>query len=140
MWLNVKPVLHIVDTRTGFENAIFIRAKSAESLWIYFINFWATIYIRFPQIIRLDRETRFTSVEFSENAKTIGIELQLCGNVSHSSMGQVERYQQPLKRIFNVNETQNNLNKKSKLRIFIKAMNETMGPNRLVLSQFVLGT
>lgn len=36
MWLDNKPVLHIVDLETGFQNAVFIRTESETNLWNYF--------------------------------------------------------------------------------------------------------
>lgn len=32
MYLNKKPVLHVIDTATNFQNAVFIRSKSTEDL------------------------------------------------------------------------------------------------------------
>ena len=87
MWLNGKPVLHVVDTETGFQNAIFIQDKTAENLWNDFINCWASVYTGFPEIIRLDRETSFTSTAFRENAEGVGVELQFSGIEAHNSIG-----------------------------------------------------
>lgn len=32
MWMNEKPVLNIVKTETGFQNATFIEGKTTESI------------------------------------------------------------------------------------------------------------
>lgn len=79
MWLDHKPVLHIVYIETGFQNAIFITDKKAPSLWNDFINCWASAYVGFPETIRLDRETSFISKKFRQNAQDLGIELIYSG-------------------------------------------------------------
>lgn len=61
MWGNGKQALHILYTSSGFQNSVFIRDKSAESLSTDLINCWASAYIRFPEIIRLNRDTSFRS-------------------------------------------------------------------------------
>lgn len=75
MWIDVKPVLHIIYTEDGFKNSIFIRYKSAELLWRDFISCWEYLYIGFREIIRLDREPSFTSMKIRENVGNIGFEL-----------------------------------------------------------------
>ena len=57
MWLDKKPILHIVDTATNFQNALFIRKKTAQDLWDDFVDCWASVYTGFPEIIRLDRRS-----------------------------------------------------------------------------------
>lgn len=60
VWTNVNLVLDFVETETGFQNAVFIRNKLAESLWNEFINCWADIYSFSAEIIKWDRETTVT--------------------------------------------------------------------------------
>lgn len=56
----------------------------------------------FPEIIRLDRETSFTSVEFRENAENIGIKIKVSGIEAQNYIGQRQQCQHLLRRIFNV--------------------------------------
>lgn len=99
MWLNEKPAIHISDTKNGFQNAFFIKEKSAESLWIDFIYCLAYVYIWFPEIIWIDREKSFMSMKFLKNADNVGIELQFSGIEAHNSIGQGERFYHPLRSI-----------------------------------------
>lgn len=62
MSLNGKPVLHILETETGFQNDLFTGDKTAERLWTIFINCWTSVCIKFPEIVQLDRYTSFTSM------------------------------------------------------------------------------
>lgn len=88
---------------------------------------------RIPIILRSDRETSFTSMDFRESAENVGIELQFRGIEDEKSIGQGERYQDSRRRIFNViYETNTKMDSNSKLRIAIKAIKDTMGTNVLV--------
>ena len=69
MWLNGQPVLHVVVTATNFRNAIFLKMKSTTDIWRAFIDCWTSVYIGFPEIIRLSRESTFMSEQFRKNAK-----------------------------------------------------------------------
>lgn len=70
MMLNGKLFLHIVDTKAGLQNAVFIDYKSAK---VFGFNHWASVQTVFPNIIRLDRETSFTLSEYRENSDNLGI-------------------------------------------------------------------
>ena len=140
MWLNGKPVLHVVDTATNFQNAVFLKSKSTDDIWNDFIDCWTSVHVGFPEIIRLDRESSFTSDQFRKNAKTVGVDLQFSGIESHNAIGQGERYHRPLRRVFNIlKEEHKSLDDKHILRISTKAINDTMGPNGLVPSLLVFG-
>ena len=140
MYLNSKPVLHVVDTATNFQNAVFIRSKSAIDIWQDFLDCWVTVYTGFPEIIRLDRESSFVSDKFRNNAKDNGVDLQFSGIESHNAIGQGERYHHTLRRIFNiVTKEHPSISDKHILRLSIKAINDTIGPNGLVPSLLVFG-
>jgi len=140
MWLNKKAVLHIVDTATSFQNATFIRNQSSKELWNDFIDCWASVYTGFPEIVRLDRQSGFTADEFRNYAKNVGVNLQFSGIESHNAIGSGERYHMPLRRVFNVLKKEHtSLNDKNILRIALKGINDTMGPNGLVPSLLVFG-
>ena len=54
LWLNGSPVLHVVDTHTSFQNAIFVEDKTPEGLWKAFTECWSTVYLGFPNVMRVD--------------------------------------------------------------------------------------
>ena len=45
MWINKRPVLHVICTQTHFSPAIFLTSESAEAAWLTFEGIWAMIYI-----------------------------------------------------------------------------------------------
>lgn len=81
-------------------------------------------------------------MECRENDKNVGIELEVSGIEAHSSIEQGERYHHQRIELFNViNTIQTNRDVNSKqLRISIKSMNETRGPNALVTLLLVFST
>lgn len=75
MWLNVKPILRIVDRHTQFKNGVPFRTKRAEDVWYAFVEGLASIYLGDPNILRMDQEATFTSEFFRDTAGAHGIEL-----------------------------------------------------------------
>lgn len=135
-----KPDLHIVDTTTDFENAIFIRCKSAEDLWQYFITCWGSVFSGFLKVFLLDRETSFTYEKIRNNAKDLGITLQFSGIESHNAIGQGERCHYPLSRIFKITSEEHPLLKNPQiLRVSAKPIYENTVPDDLVPSLLVFG-
>lgn len=69
----------------------------------------------------------------------MGVKLQISGVEAQNSIGG-ERYYYPLRRIFEVTKSEHNkLVDKIILRMYIKAINGTMGPNGIVPSLLVSG-
>lgn len=119
---------------------VFINDKKAENLWLYFVNCCEPINTGFQEAIRLYQESIFASAQFRKNTEKVGIHLQSGGSEAYSAIGQGERYHQPLRSIFNiVNDTDSEIYDNTKLRIAIKGINYTMGPEGLVPLLLVLG-
>lgn len=141
MWRNGNPALHIADTETGFQNAIFNRGKTAENLWTDFINCWPSFYIGFPEFLRLDREPSFHFHGIPLKRWKCRYFTSFYCTEAHNSRRQGERYHHFLRIIFHVICYKHpNLDNKAKLRLFIKAMDDTVGPKGLVPSLLVFGT
>lgn len=64
MWLDKKPILHVVDTHTSFRNAIYVHEKEPEGFWQALTECWATVYLGLPNVLRLDQEASFNSKRF----------------------------------------------------------------------------
>lgn len=100
MWLEKTPVLHVIDTHTVYQNAEFITDNSDTSLWETFLRIWVTIFIGFPNTLRLDHETSFDSDVFRNNSAAVGMRLQFSVIESHNSIVVREKYHDPLRRVF----------------------------------------
>ena len=68
MLIDGNPVLNVVDTHTGYQNAVFIDENTSDNLWDHFLLCWATVYVGYPNRIRLEQETSFKSEEFRSAA------------------------------------------------------------------------
>lgn len=141
VWLNDKPVIHVIDEQTKFRNAVFIKSKKAIDIWNAFVGCWVNTYIGFPSKIRSDQESAVTSDEFRQIASANGVILEFSGVNAHNAMGQIESAHGPLRRIFRLlNENHSSLSENLKLRLAVKALNDTAGPKGLVSSLLVFGT
>jgi hypothetical protein len=80
--------------------------------------------------------------KFVNNARILAIEV---GNISvkaHYLIGKVERYYGPIRRAFEIiiANLSNEVAPDNALQIAVKAVNDTAGPNGLVLTLLVFGT
>lgn len=82
-----KPVLHVIDTHTLYQNAEFIYDKSANRLWESSLRIWVTIFIGFPNTLSLTNEASFGSEVFRQDRADVGMKLQFSGIESHNSIG-----------------------------------------------------
>lgn len=142
MWINSEAVLHIVDTATRFSTATFLDdyGHSSSGVWNAFIDTWCTVYTGYPNKVRTDFGSNFQSIEFKNLCKKVGISLVISGTEAHNSLGIGERYHAPLRRIYmKTSEEYPHISKHIRLKIALKAMNDTMGENGLVPSLLVFG-
>lgn len=146
-WLSIKEktktvhVLHIVDTNSYFQNAIFSKGQSSRHIWDAPVEAWSSVYIGYPRILKTDRCKAFTSADWKKLAEMTGMSVQISGNESHNSLGVGERYHDPLRRVFDtVCSEYPNLDPETAMRCAVEGIKNTMGSEGLVPSYSVLGT
>lgn len=140
-WLDGKAVLHIVDLGTGFSNAVFLNGHSVNDVWAAYTQCWSTVYVGHPNCFRTDSGSVFTSTRWNQLTSDNGIELKISGVESHNSLGLGERYHEPLRKIYRkLHHEAPDLEKAIVLRLALKAMNDTIGPEGLVPSYLVFGS
>ena len=64
MFLDGKALLHIFDSATRFSSAAFLDKdfdQSVEGIWLAFIQVWCTMYTGYPNRIRVEQGSSFTS-------------------------------------------------------------------------------
>ena len=141
VWLDGRPAFHAVDVGTHYQNAVFLRGESVQHVWDALVECWASVYVGFPNKLRTDQGSVFTSKAWSELTRLHGIELQLSGIASHNSIGVGERYHAPLRRVYSiVRAATPGMSDELSLRCAIKGMNDTLGPEGLVPTYLVYGT
>lgn len=104
-------------------------------MWSAFVERWASLYVGYPNVIRLDQEVSFTSELFLDATYAHGITLQFSGTKSHNSIGVVEKYHAPLRCIFRIaREKYPSMDPKIILRYVVTAVYDTLVPEGLVPS------
>lgn len=89
LWLDIgkrrkAPVLHIIDTQTHLQNAVFLKGESARDVWDAFIEAWSTVYVGYPKTLKSDHGKIFTSKSWKEWSSMVGINLEISGIESHN--------------------------------------------------------
>ena len=139
--LGNKPVLHAVDTATSFQAARFLSSISAKDTWEALKQMWIDTYLGPPDWIVHDAGTNFSSAEFRNEAKIMGIECKEVPVEAHWSIGKVERYHAVLQRAFKIlyAELSTVSSKEAILQAAVKAVNDTVGPDGIVPTLLVFG-
>ena len=133
MYLDKRPVIHIVDLQTRLNAAKFLRNISTQSVWKAFQECWANTYIGVPHIIRVDRGAQFTAAQWHKYVEKQGIQLKMSGNEAHNALGAGERYHAPLRIVYNkLKEQFKDEDSGYILSCAVYGLNVTMGPDGLV--------
>jgi hypothetical protein len=134
MYLESKPVLHIVDAATAFQAAKFLRKDiSTTSVWEALRICWIDIYLGPPNIITTDAGKQFTSAKFHQEAQAMSIQVKEVPVEAHHSIGKVERYHQMLRKAYTIlKEEISSTPTEVILQMAVKTVNDTAGPNGLV--------
>ena len=98
------------------------------------------MYTGYPNQLRIEQGSAFTSDRWRELASNMGIQLRFSVVTAHNALGIGERLHDPLRRIFRKLRHDNPLtSKQTLLKLAVKAMNDTIGENGLVPSRLVFG-
>ena len=139
MYLDGKPVLHLVDAETHFSATRFLPDVSTRTVWSTIVQCWSSVYTGLPNKIRVDQGTAFGD-GFMAIAKSSDVDVVRTGIESHSSMGIGERYHGPLRNTYRKLKLGYPLVDPSLLLSMSDfAMNNTLGPEGVVPSVLVFG-
>ena len=100
MWIENRPVLHIVDEATHFAAACFLHNVSTETVWKSFLKCWSRVYLDPPDFIRADQGTQLVSKEFLQSCEADGIRVVEAPTESSWTLSHVERYHGPLRNAY----------------------------------------
>lgn len=101
---------------------------------------WASIYPGYPDKVKVYQESVLTSKEWRQLSADAGIEVEFSGVESHNAIGVGELYQSPLRRIYlKIREDAPSLDPDISLKLAVKSMNDTLGPEGLVPSLLKFG-
>ena len=139
MYIDRKPILHIVDEGTHFSAARFLPYPETNTVGETILQAWATIYTGLTNKTLVDEGSNFGKT-FVRIAEVTNDAAEPTGIEAHSSLGLGERYHQPLRNT--LRKLRREYPKASKELLFslsVKAMNDTLGPEGLVPTVLVFG-
>lgn len=140
MYLEGKPVLHVIDESTAFGAARFLKKISTEQVWEALRLCWIDTYLGPPDWIVTDAGKQFTSDEFRALAKGMAISVKEVPIEAHHSIGKSERYHGPLRRAYTIIRAEcPQTSPEACLQMAIKAVNDTAGPDGIVPTLLVFG-
>ncbi len=138
MKIGERNVLHVIDIGTHFGAAQVLDNVHTASVWDAFMSCWTLIYAGQPDIMFCDQGSVFTSDLWKSNTEENGVILKFSGVQHHHGISLCERYHVPLRNIFRKVEIQcPTMEPEAILKVSIKAMNDTLGPEGLVPSYLV---
>ncbi|KAI1005361.1 hypothetical protein K3495_g2858 [Podosphaera aphanis] len=142
-FIDVRPVLHIVDEATRFQAAKFLKGQSTNDIWNAIRQSWIDVYVGQSDLIVHDTGKNFTSKEMQQFAQSIGTGTKCAPVEFHHNIDLFERYHEPLRRVFYVikEELKNqHLDASAILQMAVKANNHTAGPNDITPTVLVFRT
>jgi hypothetical protein len=135
MFIDGKPILHVIDAATSLQAARFLRNISAKGIWDTLRLALIDTYLEPPDTLVSDAGTNFTSAEIKANAHIMAIEIEEVPVEAHNSIGKLKRYHAPLRRAFHVIADDlrgQGVSNENILQMAVKAVNDTAGPDGLV--------
>ena len=139
MYIDGKPVLHLVDDATHFSAAPFLSKVSTEAMWESILTCWATVYTGLPHKFITDQGSQ-SQETFAKMAELHGVKVCQTGIQSHNSLGIGERYHAPLRNTFRkLCIEYPRLRDELLLALSTNAINDTLGPEGVVPSELVYG-
>ena len=139
IYLDGKPVLHIVDEAMRFYPARFLTKMSKDAIWDSIVLCWSSVYTRLPDNIMVDEGSQFRKV-FAELAALRDVNIQKSGVESHNSLGIGGPCHKPLTDTYRkLKLDYPSMQRQLLLALAVKVMNDTLGTEGIVPSAFVFG-
>ena len=140
IYIEGKPVLHLVDEATRFQAGRWLKNVSAQQVWDQLRLYWIDIYLGPPNLVTANAGKQFMAKKFKHYAINIGIIIKNALMEAHHSMGMVERYHEPLRQAYSIITTEiPSIKPDLALQMSFKAINNSIGPNGLVSTLLVFG-
>lgn len=140
MYLDRRPLLHIIDKDTLFSAACFLNGETVEAVWQAYLDSWVCRYIGHAEAMHIDAAPQFRSAAWQALAQSAGTRLINSGVESHNALGSGERYHEYLRNIYRrVRSEHGGLSQESALILACHAMNSTAGTNGLIPTLLVFG-
>lgn len=101
IFINCRPILHMVDESTIFCAAAFFRIQSENEISRNISSLWGYIYIVPPDLLSVDQRFSYISKEMRETLSASEVTLEETPIETPWSIKSLERYHAPLRRAYN---------------------------------------
>lgn len=91
IYLNRKPILHVVNAATVFQVGQFLNNMSAKKTWETLRQYWIDTYLGLLDIITYDAGTNFDFTKFWIEAKILSITCYQISVEAHCSIKKNEK-------------------------------------------------
>lgn len=76
MFINNRPVIHLVDEDTHFSLAAFLKSQSASEIWKAILRLWVHAYMGPPDHLAVDQGSAYVSREMKAALKSSGVKIE----------------------------------------------------------------
>ena len=140
MYIGGKPVLHLVDEATRFQAGQWLKNVLAQYIWDQLRSCWIDTYLGPLDLVTANAGKQFMAKKFKQYAANMGIIVKNALVEAHHSIGMVERYHGPLRRVYSIVTSEiPGIEPDLALQMSFKAINDSVGPNGLVPTLLVFG-
>jgi hypothetical protein len=140
MYIENHLILHVVDDATRFQIAKWLQNISAKHIWDMLRLCWIDVYLSLSDHILTDADKNFASREFRQFVTSMTIITKAVSIKAHWSIDVIERYHVELRRAYQMIFDDLDVSKKIVLQIIIKAINDTVDSDDLVLILLIFET
>ncbi len=140
MYIENSSILHVVDEATRFQAVKWLQNITAKHIWDMLRLCWIDVYLSSSDHILHDADKNFVSKKFRQFVISMTIIIEFVSIKAHWSIDIVEKYHVELRKTYqmifeNLNET--SISKEIILQIIVKAINNTVDSDELVLTLLI---
>ncbi len=139
MYIENHPILHVVDDVTRFQVARWLQSINARHIWDMLRLCWIDVYLSPSNHILTDADKNFASREFRQFVISMTIITKAMFVEAHWSIDVVKRYHAELRRAYQMIIENLDVSKKIALQMIVKAINDTVDLDDLVLILLIFG-
>lgn len=140
VWLEERPVLHVLDTHIRLQSAAVLRSMSTEDVCSVFMECLVTLYMGYPHIMCVDHVSAIPLNLFHRTAFANRSVLKFSSIASHNCLGGRGPHQAPTPSYsrYYAGETPN-CTPEDLPPLILKGMNEAMDPSGRIPTLLILG-
>jgi hypothetical protein len=140
MYIENHFILHVIDEIIRFQAAKWLQNISAKHIWNMLRLCWIDVYLNSSDHILTDADKNFASRKFRQFVISMTIIIKTVLVEAHWSIDVVKRYHAELRRAYQMIIENLDVDKKIVLQMIVKAINDTVDFDDLVLILLIFET